>query len=75
MEPLSAPVALRADDVPATWLLGATEPDESPTATVHGPAASLALLLWHRIGLDHPSLRVDGDTAAWADALARPLTP
>ncbi|MEZ0449845.1 maleylpyruvate isomerase family mycothiol-dependent enzyme [Cellulomonas sp. ICMP 17802] len=74
MEPLAAPIELVADDAGRSWLLGApTEP--VPSATVTGPAETLALLLWGRARQDDPRLAVSGDAAALADALGRRLTP
>ncbi|MCG2801111.1 MAG: maleylpyruvate isomerase family mycothiol-dependent enzyme [Cellulomonas sp.] len=67
-------VALVCDDADGAWTLPATDVG-SPAVTVQGPAASLALLLWSRLGPDDASLQVVGDRAALLDALGRRLTP
>ncbi|MBU4337185.1 MAG: maleylpyruvate isomerase family mycothiol-dependent enzyme [Actinobacteria bacterium] len=67
-------VALICDDADATWTLPATDAG-SPAVTVRGPAASLALLLWGRIGPGDATLHVVGDHEALLDALGRDLTP
>ncbi|AEE46486.1 maleylpyruvate isomerase family mycothiol-dependent enzyme [Cellulomonas fimi] len=72
MEPLPAPVALRADDAGRSWSLGG---DGTPSVAVHGRAEDLALLLWGRRTADADGITVDGDRAALDDALGRRLTP
>ena len=57
------------------WLLpGDDDPTSgtAPAATVSGPAEAVLLLLWHRIALDDPRLRVSGSRAAADAVLARP---
>ena len=55
------------------WLLPGDAP--APAATVSGPAEAVLLLLWHRIALDDPRLRVSGSRAAADAVLAVALTP
>ena len=55
------------------WLLPGDDP--APAATVSGPAEAVLLLLWHRIALDDPRLRVSGSRAAADAVLAVALTP
>ncbi len=67
-------VTLVATDTPGRWTLPSAQAG-APAATVHGPAAALALLLWARTGLDDPTLHVTGDATAVHEALAGALTP
>ena len=54
---------------------GVGAPPEQVAATVHGPAVSLLLLVWKRIGLDDATLRISGDSLAAAAVLGQRLTP
>ncbi|GIG19955.1 hypothetical protein Cch01nite_06790 [Cellulomonas chitinilytica] len=74
MEPLAAPIGLVAPDAGRDWLLGASTVAD-PSATVTGPADTLALLLWGRATVADERLTVRGDAAALDDALSRRLTP
>jgi uncharacterized protein (TIGR03083 family) len=81
--PLQHALALSADDAGAEqrWVLAGTgvdeasAPDAPAQATVSGPAEALLLLLWGRVGLDDPRLRLDGDEAAARDVLSSNITP
>ena len=42
---------------------------------VHAPAETLLLLLWRRLPVDTPGVRVEGDAAAVRSIFALPLTP
>lgn len=64
--PLSAPVALRATDVGAQWVLGASD-DAAPVAEIAGPAGALFLLLWRRRTLGDPTLAYTGPAALRAE--------
>jgi uncharacterized protein (TIGR03083 family) len=78
---LESSLAISAADLDERWVLagdglGPTSArDASADATVTGPAEALYLLLWHRIGLDDPRLRVDGDEQAALSVLNSDLTP
>ncbi|HEY0215899.1 MAG TPA: maleylpyruvate isomerase N-terminal domain-containing protein [Cellulomonas sp.] len=64
------------DDTGATGATGVAEATGTTVAaTVHGPARLLALLVWGRLGADHPGLRVTGERAALDEVLAGRLTP
>lgn len=67
-------LVLEATDAVGRWELvaqdGATE-----VVTITGPARGLALLAWGRAGTNAPGVRVVGDPAAAAEALAAGLTP
>ncbi|WP_432536700.1 maleylpyruvate isomerase family mycothiol-dependent enzyme [Kineococcus arenarius] len=54
------------------WVLG--HPDHV-VATLSGPAAALAQLLWRRTGIDDPRLTLTGDRAAATALLGTALTP
>jgi uncharacterized protein (TIGR03083 family) len=84
---LSAPVLLRARDTGDTWLLAPREEEppaaervvgsdlaEAETDLVSAPAAELMLLLWKRLGPDHPAVTLDGDRARVLAFLGSPLT-
>ncbi|MGF1645413.1 MAG: maleylpyruvate isomerase family mycothiol-dependent enzyme [Kineosporiaceae bacterium] len=68
--PPPEPVLLVAADTGQRWLLG------DPTgAAITAPASALALLLWGRLGLADPAVRVDGERAVAETALDRAVTP
>lgn len=81
--PLERSLALVAERTPYRWVLagdgtgtgadGSAVRDGEATAT--GPASSILLLLWRRIGLDDPSIRVTGDVAAAHAVLEAAITP
>jgi uncharacterized protein (TIGR03083 family) len=51
---------------------------DGPAVTLEGPAATLLLLLWHRVDLDEAGergVRVDGDRAQVAHLLDHAITP
>jgi uridine kinase len=79
--PPPAPVALATTDTRQRWVLGdpdvpgSAEPTTTIVATITADASTLALLLWGRVGLDDPAVRVTGDRAAAAAALDRAVTP
>ena len=81
--PLASSLALRATDAAgARWVLAAdglpgpaTAPDAPADATVTGSASDLLLLLWKRVGADHPGLSLSGDVVAARATLAQPITP
>ncbi len=73
---LPARVRLVADDADRTWeTTAAPEAPAEPSATVHGPAERLALLLWGRTTPADAALAVTGDGAALDAALAGRITP
>jgi len=73
IEALAGTVAFLPDDAgPVT--LNRTS-GAGPVASVAGPAQTLLLLLWGRVGLDHPALRGEDDAAAVRTTLAAALTP
>ena len=49
--------------------------DGPADAEVSGPAAVLVLLLWGRLPLDDPRLRLTGDRAAAAAVLSAGIVP
>ena len=76
MPRLTGPIDLVATDVDRRWRLdSAAEPDDPAAVEVHGPASSLALLLWRRASSDDPALRLVGDRSVLDDALTQALTP
>jgi uncharacterized protein (TIGR03083 family) len=77
IEPLAGAVALRVADTSRTWVLGGdgvAAPGKT-LASVTGPAVTLFLLVWRRVGLGSPQIQVDGDVAAAGSVLAAALTP
>jgi uncharacterized protein (TIGR03083 family) len=50
-------------------------PADAPEITISGPARSLALLAWGRIGPEDPTLSIAGDRAVLEALLATGLTP
>lgn len=76
MAALPGRIALHADDAARSWTLhAAADAPADPLVEVSGPARSLALLLWSRLGPDDPHLTVTGDRTALTAALAERLTP
>ncbi|HSU34222.1 MAG TPA: maleylpyruvate isomerase family mycothiol-dependent enzyme [Propionibacteriaceae bacterium] len=76
--PLSAALALRADGDDRDWVLagdGVRPLDGPADAEIGGPAAALVLLLWGRLSLDDPRLRLTGDRAAAAAVLSAGIVP
>jgi len=76
--PLAASLALRADGPDLAWVLAGdgVGPHDGPVdAEVSGPAAVLALLVWGRVPLDDPRLRLTGDRAAAAAILSAGIVP
>jgi hypothetical protein len=49
--------------------------EETPEAVLGGPAEVLYLLLWGRVALDDPRLRLEGDAEAAREVLAVRITP
>lgn len=79
-EPLPFTLGLVADDAGGAWTIGraGSEPVGDvglADAVVRGPAEAVLLLLWKRVRLDDPRLRVDGDLAAARAVLAAPIVP
>jgi uncharacterized protein (TIGR03083 family) len=78
MPPLPAGLGIRPDGSTARWTLavdGRHHPDEPADAVLAGPAPILLLLLWGRVGLDDPRLRLTGDREAARAVLDAPLAP
>jgi uncharacterized protein (TIGR03083 family) len=75
MPRLTRPIDLVATDVDRRWRLDSVADAGDPAVEVHGPASSLALLLWRRTSLDDPALRPVGDRSVLDDALTQALTP
>jgi uncharacterized protein (TIGR03083 family) len=73
MAPLESPVALEADDVARSWVLGGS--DRAPAVVVRGTAQALALTLWGRGAAYDAPLAIDGDPNALTTALGSSLTP
>jgi uncharacterized protein (TIGR03083 family) len=76
--PLSASLALRADGPDLVWVLagdGVGPPDGPADAEVSGPATALILLIWGRLSIDDPRLRLTGDRAAAAAVLSAGIVP
>lgn len=82
-DPLPATLRVLPDEEPdgPGWLLagdgtGETRDGDQPADVVlRGPADTLLLALWQRLGPDHETLRVQGDPVLAADLLRRPLVP
>lgn len=68
-------VELVADEDGGPRAVATGDPSGQPGGRVTGPAEALLLLLWRRVGTDHPGLRVEGDPVAVRAVLDRPLTP
>ncbi len=83
LAPLQDVVELGVVDAPeaTTWRLAPTgpaagdAPGREPDAVVSAPATTLLLLLWRRVPLDTPGVRVTGDVDTVRALLASPLTP
>ena len=78
MPPLAASLGIRPDGYSTRWTLagdGRHHPDEPPDADLTGPAPTLLLLLWGRVSLDDPRLRLTGDQDAGRAILDAPLVP
>ncbi|ADG75108.1 protein of unknown function DUF1503 [Cellulomonas flavigena DSM 20109] len=74
--PLPGRIALHAQDAGRSWRTHADDDaPAAPVVEVHGPARSLALLLWGRLDAADPTLAVTGDRAALTSALGARLTP
>ena len=76
--PLLGSLALRADGPNRAWVLagdGVDPPDGPADAEVSGPATALILLIWGRMSLDDPRLRLTGDRAAAAAILSAGIVP
>lgn len=76
--PLSAALALQAEGLNHRWVLAGdgVGPHDGPAdAEVSGQAAVLALLVWGRVTLDDPRLRLTGDRAAAAAILSAGIVP
>lgn len=71
MAPLARPVALRATDAGASWVLGGGD----PVATASAPARELALVLWGRLAPVEAGVLVDGEPDALAAALSERIVP
>jgi uncharacterized protein (TIGR03083 family) len=75
LAPLPHVVDLRASDAPTAPACRLGSSDRGPDAVVSAPAATLLLLLWRRVGLHAPGVRIDGDAGVVQALLAAPLTP
>jgi uncharacterized protein (TIGR03083 family) len=84
IEPLSRSLAIAPDETTTRWVFPAGDGGDDggddgaegePEAVVSGPAASLYLLLWGRIGLDDARVRLEGDAAAAGTVLGAGITP
>jgi len=76
--PLSASLVIRADGHHAGWTLAGdgVRPLVGPAdAAVSGPAAVLVLLLWGRLPLDDPRIRLVGDRDAAIAVLSAGIVP
>ena len=76
--PLSASLALRTDGSDLAWVLAGdgVGPHDGPAdAEVSGPATALILLVWGRLPLDDPRLRLTGDWAAATAILSAGIVP
>jgi uncharacterized protein (TIGR03083 family) len=76
IEPLTRSLAIAPDETSTSWVFPAGDsPDAAPEAVVSGPADVLYLLLWGRVTLDDPRVRVAGDEEAAGAVLAARITP
>ena len=77
MPPLAASLEIRPDGSNAGWTLAGdgSNPGGSPDAVLGGPAPALLLLLWGRVGLSDPRLRLTGDEEAGRAILGARLVP
>jgi uncharacterized protein (TIGR03083 family) len=77
--PLAHSLAVAPDGTAARWVFpageAAGEPADAAEAVVSGPADVLYLLLWGRLGIDDPRVRVEGDAAVAGAVLAAGITP
>jgi len=80
--PLASSLALHAADAGSRWVLAAdglpgpaTAADALADSTVTGTGSDLLLLLWKRIGVDHPDLTVSGDWSAAQTVLTQAIVP
>jgi uncharacterized protein (TIGR03083 family) len=71
IEPLARTLAIAPDGTSTRWVFG----DGEAEAVVSGPADVLYLLLWGRLGIDDPRVRVEGDAAAAEAVLGAGITP
>lgn len=82
-DPLPASVRLQPVEEPhgPGWRLAGDGTDDPRDAhlpadvVLHGPADTLLLALWHRVGTHHEHLDVEGDATLAADLLDRPVVP
>jgi uncharacterized protein (TIGR03083 family) len=77
MPPLAASLEIQPDGSTERWTLAADglHPSTPPDAVLSGPAPAMLLLLWGRVGLDDPRLRLIGNEAAGRAVLDAPLVP
>jgi uncharacterized protein (TIGR03083 family) len=79
LAPIPHVVELRVSEDPARWRLPTLMDDGGgtarPAAVVRAPPRTMLLLLWRRVGVDHPEVRIEGDVEAARAVLASPLTP
>lgn len=77
IRPLDAAIALTVTETGASWVLGAdgVAPPGEVVASVSAPAASMFLLLWHRLPVGAAGIRVEGDHVAAERSLRTALTP
>jgi hypothetical protein len=76
--PLARSLAVAPDETTTRWVLtgdGSADGDVVPEAALGGPAGVLYLLLWGRVPLEDPRVRVEGDAEAAAAVLAARVTP
>ena len=77
--PLAHGLAIAPEETTTRWVFPAGDPaageGRAADAVVSGPAGALYLLLWGRIGLDDPRVRVEGDAAAAGEVLGAGITP
>jgi uncharacterized protein (TIGR03083 family) len=77
MPPLTRTLGIRPEGSATGWTLAGTgvNPNGPADAVLVGPASTLLLLLWGRVGLDDPRLRLTGDEEAGLAVLDAPLVP
>ena len=76
IEPLRRSLAIAPDETTTRWVFPAGDAGEdAPEAVLGGPAEVLYLLLWGRVPLDDPRIRLEGDDEAAREVLAARITP
>jgi uncharacterized protein (TIGR03083 family) len=76
IEPPTRSLAVAPDETSTSWVFGAGDDETAePEAVVGGSAEHLYLLLWGRLTLDDPLIRLEGDGEAARTVLTAGITP